>query len=53
VFALIHIVALSLVKFPHYSGCSLGIAMPFVFADGFAMWGILNWLEKRFPGAAE
>lgn len=49
IFAVLHVVALSLVKIPHYRGPSAAIAFPFMFADGFAMWGILNWIEKRFP----
>ena len=46
-FALIHLVALSTVKLPQFEGPSLLIAAPFMFLDGFAMWGLLNWLERR------
>ena len=49
IFAVLHVFALSLVKLPHYHVPSVAIAFPFMFADGFAMWGILNWIEKRFP----
>jgi hypothetical protein len=45
VFALVHVLVLSVIKFPHYSGPSL-ISAPFVVADGLAMWWILNLLEK-------
>jgi hypothetical protein len=53
VFAVMHVAALSLVKLPHYSGPSLGLALPFMMADGFAMWGILSWLGKRRPTSSD
>ena len=46
-FAVLHIIALSLVKFPPFNGPSLAVAAPFMFIDGFAMWGILKWFEKH------
>jgi predicted MFS family arabinose efflux permease len=49
VFALIHVIALLFIRFPHYRGPALTIALPFMFIDGFAMWGILTWIDKRFP----
>jgi hypothetical protein len=52
-FAVIHLAALSLVQLPHYTGPGIGLAFPFMFADGFLMWGILNWIEKRFPTATQ
>lgn len=48
VFAVLHVAALSLAKLPHHAGPAISLAFPFMFADGFAMWGILNWIEKRF-----
>jgi ABC-type multidrug transport system fused ATPase/permease subunit len=46
-FALIHIVALSLITIPKFE---FGMMIfPFALADGFAMWGILNWIDRRFP----
>lgn len=49
-FVLLHVIAISLVRFPHYTGPSLAIALPLMFIDGFVMWSILRWVEKRFPG---
>jgi predicted MFS family arabinose efflux permease len=49
VFALIHVIALLFIRFSHYRGPALTIALPFMFIDGFAMWGILTWIDKRFP----
>jgi phosphoglycerol transferase MdoB-like AlkP superfamily enzyme len=48
VFALVNVIGISLIKFPHYHGPSL-IALPCVVADGFAMWGILTMLDRRIP----
>jgi hypothetical protein len=53
VFALLHIIAFSFIKLPHYSGPGLTVALPFMFLDGFAMWGILNWVLKRSPRPTE
>lgn len=47
-FALVHVLALAVVKLPHFTGPSIAVAFPFMVADGFAMWAILNWTEKRF-----
>jgi hypothetical protein len=49
-FAVVNLIVISLIKFPHYHGPSL-IALPFMFADGFAMWGILILLDRWFPFA--
>lgn len=46
IFAIIHVMLLSTIEFPHYSGPSL-IILPFALADAFAMWGILNWFGLR------
>jgi hypothetical protein len=46
-FALIHILAISLITFPE-PRYGL-VSVPFALVDGFALWGILSWIEKRFP----
>jgi hypothetical protein len=52
-FAIAHIIALSLFKIPHLKGSSLAVALPFMFIDGFVMWGVMNFIEKRFPRPAQ
>jgi amino acid transporter len=47
VFAAIHVVVLATLRLPRFEGPSLAIAAPFMFADGFAMWGLLNWIERH------
>jgi hypothetical protein len=49
VFAAAHAVVLSIIQIPHFRGPSLSIALPFMFIDGFAMFGILKWIGKRSP----
>jgi hypothetical protein len=51
VFALAHLVILSLIRIPELRYGMM--AMPFALADGFAMWGIINWLERRSPATSE
>jgi hypothetical protein len=47
VLAVIHVVVLSIVHIPEpRAGLE---AAPFAFVDGFAMFGLLNWIERRFP----
>ena len=46
-FALLHIVVLSLITLPQFTGPSLAIAVPFLGADTFAMWGVVKLIEKR------
>ena len=47
VLAVIHIVVLSLIHIPEPR---FGLmSLPFALADGFAIWGLLNWIERRFP----
>lgn len=29
------------------------MSLPFALADGFAIWGLLNWIERRFPIARD
>jgi len=52
VFALLHVVALSVIRLPKFTGPTIAVAFPFMMADGFGMWGILTWIEKRFPTLA-
>jgi len=49
-FAAIHIVAIVLIKFPTPKFGLL--SFPFALIDGFLMFGVLNWMEKRFPRRA-
>lgn len=46
-FAIIHIVAISLIKFPELRAGL--ISLPFALVDGFLMWGLISWIERRFP----
>jgi hypothetical protein len=47
ILATIHVVVLSLIRFPEPS---FGLAvLPFALVDGFAMWWLINWIERRFP----
>lgn len=45
------------VQFPaaflvHIPRLSAGaVSVPFVLVEGFALWGLLNWMERRFPRA--
>ena len=48
-FATAHIVLISLIHIPKVQ---FGlISLPFALVDGFAMWGLINWIERRFPVA--
>lgn len=47
VFLIAHVLALCLIHFPRPE-----IALAFVpvaMIDGFVMWGLINWIERRFP----
>ena len=47
ILAMAHVVGLSVIHIPEPR---VGlISMPFALADGFAMWRLLNWIERRFP----
>jgi hypothetical protein len=49
VFAVVHIVALSLIQIPELR---MGlISLPIALVDGFAMYRFINWIEKKFPNA--
>jgi hypothetical protein len=45
-FAVIHLAALSILPFPDYHGPGL-MLLPLALADGFAMYGVLRWVERR------
>jgi choline-glycine betaine transporter len=49
ILAVIHIVAISVIKFPELRAGL--ISLPFALVDGFVMWGLINWIEKHFPGS--
>ena len=44
--AILHFAVLTYLSFPEYGGPSI-ISVPFAIADGFFIWTILNWIEKR------
>lgn len=47
VLAIIHVVILSLIRIPELR---FGlVVLPFALVDGFAMWWLINWIEKGFP----
>ena len=46
-FVVIHVLGLSVVKLPNYTGPSLFVATPFMLIDFFAMWGILRWALRK------
>lgn len=51
ILAIIHIIALWLIHIPELR---FGLmSLPFALADGFAMWGLINWIERRFPRASD
>lgn len=45
-FAVIHILALWIIKFPEQISPSL-MVLPLAVADGLVIWWVLEWLEKR------
>ena len=55
VFALIHIIAITVIRFPQPRAgtITLTITYPFAIIDGLVMWGLINWIERRFPRAAD
>ena len=47
IFACVHLLAIYLIHFPRPE---LALAfVPVAMVDGFAMWGLINWIEQRFP----
>lgn len=49
ILAVVHIVILSAIRVPELR---FGLmSLPFALIDGFAMWGLINWIERRFPNA--
>ena len=51
ILAAIHILAISLIRVPELQFGLL--VLPFALADGFAMWWLINWIERRFPLAGD
>lgn len=48
VLAVIHIALLALIHIPKLQ---FGlIVLPFALVDGFAIWWLINWVERKFPG---
>ena len=47
VFAVIHVVAISIIQFPEVRAGL--VSLPFALVDGFIMWFLINWIERRFP----
>ena len=46
-----HIVVLSLIRIPEPR---FGLmSLPFALADGFAIWWLINWIERRFPSPGD
>lgn len=46
IFAAIHVVAIAMINFPEPR---FGlVSLPFALVDGFIMWCILSWIDKRF-----
>lgn len=47
-FAVVHAIGIWLINFSEEIRPGL-IGLPFMFADGMAMWGVLIWIGKRGP----
>lgn len=51
ILAIVHIVVISLIRIPELR---FGlVSLPFALVDGFAIWGLLNWIERRFPAVRD
>ena len=48
ILAIIHFVVIAIVKFPELRAGL--ISLPFALVDVFAMWALINWIEKRLSG---
>jgi hypothetical protein len=47
IIALVHVAALCLIRIPKLR---FGlISLPVALADGFLIWGVISWIERRFP----
>lgn len=47
VFASAHLIAICLISFPRPE---MALAfVPIAMIDGFVIWGIINWVERRYP----
>lgn len=49
VLAIVHIVVVYVIHIPRLRAGA--VAAPFAFVDAFAIWGLVNWIERRFPYA--
>ena len=45
IFAFVHIVAITVIKFPELKAGL--ISLPFALVDGFAMWFLIDWIERH------
>src|SRR6185312_13835347 len=49
ILAAIHVTALSFIQIPPLR---FGLmVLPFMLIDGFAIWGFISWIDRRFPRA--
>lgn len=46
VLAVIHVVAISIIRFPELQAGL--VSLPFALVDGFGMWGLINLIEKHW-----
>ncbi len=49
ILAIVHIVVLYVIHIPRLRAGA--VAAPFAFVDAFAIWGLINWTQRRFPYA--
>ncbi len=47
ILAIVHVIALSLIHIPELRFGLMSLS--FALVDGFAMWWLINWIERRFP----
>lgn len=47
IFSIFHIILIAVVKFP-VPRAGL-VSLPFALVDGFIIYGLINWIEHRFP----
>jgi choline-glycine betaine transporter len=45
--AALHFIAIALIRVPEIKFGLMGL--PFALVDGFAIYGLLNWIERHFP----
>jgi choline-glycine betaine transporter len=49
--AALHFIAIALIRVPEIKFGLMGL--PFALVDGFAIYGLLNWIERQFPAKNE